>query len=96
MNNHLYFALWAEDINQYLNTAYNSTKLNEVREYLLEYVSQDNENPKGFKKFELLHLLGMTGLSLEYCESPFPYKNELFEIPSNQRIGKLVERSFLE
>lgn len=96
MKDHLYFALWAEDINQYLNTAYNSSKLSEVKKYLLEYVSQDSDNPKDLKELELMPLLGMTGLSLEYREKPFPYRNELLEVPSGRRIGKLVETSFLE
>lgn len=96
MNSQIYFALWAEDINQYLNTAYNSSKLSEVREELLVYISQDNDNPKYFKNSQLSKLLGMTGLSLDCKDCTFPYRNEIYELPSDKRLGNVVKRSFLE
>ena len=96
MKKQTYFALWAEDINQYLNCGYNSQTLSSLKKSLLDYISQDHDNPKNIDEFELSSLLGMTGLSLDYDHKLFSYRNRKYErLPSNIRSGHPVNKAFL-
>jgi hypothetical protein len=83
----LYFALWAEDINQYLATGYNETNVAEVKRALIDYVSVDNDNPSMIDKAPLTGLLNMTGLQLDCSPTPFKTNNEIDEKPISIRTG---------
>lgn len=69
------YALWAEDINSFLHSGYNSTTLQEIQSSLKEYVKSDQERYDEECPTELDSLLRMTGLSLHYSKIPFPDKN---------------------
>lgn len=91
----LYFALWANDINKYLRAGYNFRTLSEMRDALLEYVSVDQDNPINIDQLDLIDLLHMTGLQLDYNKTPFPFIDEVKEITLDYRKGKKVNTSFL-
>lgn len=96
MNQKTYFALWAEDINQYLNCGFNSQTLSSLKKSLLDYVSQDHDNPKNVNDLKLSSLLGMTGLTLDFDKKPFTYRINNFEdLPTNIRAGYPVNEAFL-
>lgn len=96
MKNQIYFALWAEDINQYLNTSYNMRSLGVVRKTLLEYISIDQDNPENIENANLATILGMAGLQLDCKNKPFRYKNDITNEPLNNRHGKKVNEYFLK
>ncbi|MFP4096478.1 MAG: hypothetical protein ACLFUB_18495 [Cyclobacteriaceae bacterium] len=96
MNKNIYFfALWAEDIGQYLHIGYNSQKISEVEAALREYISVDETGDEKYDKLSLVQVLLMTGLSLDYSNSVFVYHDELHEKTLNQRKGNEVPLSFL-
>jgi hypothetical protein len=87
MENHSgYYALWANDINKYLNSGYNSKSLEEVYYSLLNYISIDSENPVNTKIKDISLLLKMTGLELDFQKEPFMYNNKFEEITSSYRV----------
>lgn len=97
MGNHSgYFALWANDINKYINSGYNSKSLEEVYYSLLSYISVDIENPQNTGIKDISLLLKMTGLELDCKKEPFIYRNEFQEITSNYRVGKKANYCFHE
>jgi hypothetical protein len=96
MNKQIYFALWAEDINQYLSCGFNSQSLSSIKESLLDYVSQDHDNPKNINELEISSLVGMTGLMLDFDYKPFNYRsNYPQDIPTNIRAGFPVNKAYL-
>ena len=95
MGNQTYFALWAEDINRYLSTAYNFRKISDVKKALLEYISVDQDNPENIYEADLIKILNMTGLTLEYSAEVFGYTDFENEIPISNRVGLKVNSAFL-
>ncbi len=95
MENQTYFALWAEDINRYLSTAYNFRKISNVQKALLEYISVDHDNPENIDEAELIQILNMTGLILEYSTEEFGYTDFENEMPISNRVGFKVNSAFL-
>jgi hypothetical protein len=95
MSSEIYFGLWAEDIGKYLSAGYNTSSVSELRKALLTYVSVDTDNPEEVDTSSLVQLLGMTGLSLDYRSSQFPYRDEVDEEPTDLRIGKKVNKAFI-
>lgn len=91
----MYFALWANDINCYLNTGFNNETLSSIRKSILDYVSVDQDNPNDISNFSTYTLLKMTGLELDYCLKKFKYKNSVEDEPSSFRVGKQVRNSFI-
>ncbi len=91
----MYFALWADDINKYLNTCYNCDSLSEIRRGILEYVSVDQDNPKDINSFSILKLLKMTGLELDCNSTKFAYNGILENEPASFRAGHKVEKCYL-
>lgn len=94
-NRTLYFALWAEDINQYMHTGYNSKRLSEIEYNLRDYVSVDETGEENHENLNLYDLVVMTGLALDYSETPFEYLDEMNHETSHYRKGNLVNVSFL-
>ena len=95
MENQIYFALWAEDINRYLSTAYNFRKISDVQKAILEYISVDQDNPENIYEAELIQILNMTGLILEYSTKEFGYANIEDEMPISSRVGFKVNSAFI-
>lgn len=95
MENQPYFALWAEDINRYLSTAYNCTKISDVKRALLEYISVDQDNSENIYEAELIQILNMTGLILEYSIREFGYTDIENEMPISNRVGFKVKSAFI-
>lgn len=92
----VYFALWAEDIGQYLHSGYNSNTLSEVEEALRNYVSVDENGDVSYDHLTLFECIQMTGLSLDYSKSDFKFLDELSDQTLNQRKGSEVPVSFLK
>lgn len=95
-NSKLHFALWAEDIGQYLHTGYNSKTLTEIESSLREYVSIDESENERYGDLNILNILQMTGLSLDYSESAFHYRDGYMDRTQTYRIGNTVPNSFLQ
>jgi hypothetical protein len=74
----LYFALWAEDIGQYLHTGYNANYLSEVESALRDYISVDEADNENYSNSSLMEIIRMTGLSLDYSKSEFLFQDEYF------------------
>lgn len=91
----LYFALWAEDIGQYLRTGYNAKSLREVETALRDYISVDETEGINYSHLSLLEIIKMTGLSLDYSKYNFNFKGECSEKTLNYRKGLKVPFSFL-
>lgn len=97
MKNHQnFFALWAEDINQYLHTGYNSKCMSEVHAALLSYVSVDQDNPENISSANIYQLLQMTGLSLDASYSKFEYSDESENQTLQFRKGNQIHYSYLK
>lgn len=96
MDREIYFALWAEDICQYLHTGYNSKNLNKIHEALLNYISVDQDNPDNINSASIYQLLQMTGLSLDVSRSQFEYKDESENQVLFFRKGNQVHYSYLK
>ena len=94
MVNQIYFALWAEDINKYLSTAYNFRKISEVQQALFEYISFDQDNPENIDEAGMIQILNMTGLILEYSTKEFEYTDFENEVPISTRVGFKVNSAF--
>lgn len=91
----LYFALWAEDIGQYLHTGYNANTLNEIEIMLRDYISVDETEEINYDHLNLFQIIQMTGLSLDYSVSEFIFLDEFSDQTLNRRIGVEVPNSFL-
>lgn len=91
----LHFALWAEDIGQYLHTGYNVKSLNEVEAALRNYISVDETEGIDYAHLSLLEIIQMTGLSLDYSKSNFNFMDECSDKTLNYRKGVKVPCSFL-
>lgn len=97
MNNRkLHFALWAEDIRQYLHTGYNATTLAEIESSLRDYVSIDESENEKYSDLNILEILQMAGLALDYSESAFHYLDDCMDRTQTYRIGNAVPNSFLQ
>jgi putative NIF3 family GTP cyclohydrolase 1 type 2 len=83
----LYFALWAEDISQYIHSGYNSKTLGAIEEALRSYVSVDETNDINHSHLSLFQIIKMTGLTLDFSESEFSFLDELSDRTLNQRKG---------
>ncbi len=96
MEKNLYFALWAEDINQYLHSGYNSQSLIEIRRALIDYSSVDQDNPKNIQSLDIYSLLQMTGLKLTVSESLYEYRDTLEENTLDFKYGYHVNSCYLK
>ena len=94
-NDKRFFALWAEDINRYLHTAYNTQSLSEVYEALQGYISVDQVDSIDNDSLSLYEIIGMTGLTLDVSEHPFEYLDSLEEEASTFRSGNPVNKCYL-
>ena len=94
-DNKMYFALWAEDINRYLHTGYNTNSITEVKEAVVDYISVDNDNPKNMNKTNLNSLLIMTGLSLDISDNEFIYLDKSEDETFRMRVGVKVHSCYL-
>lgn len=92
----LYFALWAEDISQYLHTGYNARSISEIESALRDYISVDETENECYSNLSIINIIHMTGLVLDYSKSGFLYQDDCFGKTSTYRTGSIVPISFLK
>jgi hypothetical protein len=91
----LHFALWAEDIGQYLHTGYNTPTIKKIDMALRSYISVDETEEEKYNQLSLLQILQMTGLTLDYSITDFTFLDDHSEQTLNCRAGIKVPVSFI-